>query len=588
MRLTRTTLLLLAANLACALAIWLALPGSQDPVVRGLAFPGEPSSIEIEGTSGLIRLERSGGAWQLTQPYNWPANPWEVQRLLGELALIREGDSRLVDPALPPAGAEKWRLRVKGSTGAMVEATISVHGNPGGSRTARLDGGERGLATAGEPLIKALSAPAESYRTEAVFDIPAFEVRGLGIRRLETDGKERHWGLILENHERVGRSDNEPVWHFESPADLAADAERTARAIAALSDLRVTRFLPRRESAPEKPELRLSLESASRRQVLMVWPAKDGLSEACLEDNASQPFLVEAQALARWTNPEAELRSRQPCDFEPAEVRGIVLTNLGDRRSLTLHRIDAAGATGRWEMPVLAGSTATRRLEVAVGRAQQLLRWLSGLRASEAAAPAIPGSGWHRVELEFANGKLAFELGADPSGGRILVRAPGGQPMACPSEQPLERWVSVSPDDWRTEVLARLPTGTQVARLTLVNATGKTVADSRLGADGRWVAEGEISSAQAARLAAALGVVQARGFASAGRPWTADKPEWLLTLRVTDRSAAGAAGASEATRTYRCSRAQGPSTLVMLDESDGTEFMPEPGLAEALAPWTGP
>lgn len=587
MRLTRTTLLLLAANLACAVAVWWALPGTQDAAVRGLAFPGEPNLIEIEGASGLIRLERAAGSgWQVTQPYAWPANPWEVQRLLGELALVREADARVVDPALPPAAPEKSKLRVRGAGGAMVEATVSLHGAAPGARTARLDGGDRGIATAGETLIKALSTPADAYRTEAVFDIPAFEVRTVGVRRASADGKEQHWGLILETRERVGRSESEPSWHFESPADLAADAERTPRAVAALGDLRVARFLPRRESAPEKPSLRISVESASRRQVLMVWPAKDGLSEACLEDNPSQPFLVEAQALARWENPEAELRSRQPCDFEPGEVRGIVLTDLSDRRSLTLHRIDAPGATGRWEMPVLAGSTATRRLEVAVGRAQQFLRLLSGLRAAEGTpVAAAPETGWHRVELEFANGKLVFELAA--SGRAILVRTPGNPALSCPSEQSLGRWVSVAADDWRTEILTRLPAGTQVAKLSLANAAGKTLAEARLGADGRWAAEGEINSTQAARLAGALSLVQARGFSNANRPWGSAKPEWALVLRVTDRSAAGAAGASESQRSYRCSRAEGPNTLVMVDEADGTEFVPEPGLTEALAPWIG-
>lgn len=588
MRPTRTTLLLLLANVACALVIWWAMPGSQDPTVRGLTFPTEPALIEIEGASGLIRLTRSGGGWQVTQPYVWPANPWEVQRLLGELALVREGDPRLVDPTLPAAVPGQWKLRVSAVGGKPVEATVTLHGATAGSRVARLDGGQLGIATAGEPLIKALTTAPEAYRTEAVFDIPAFEVRAVGIRRSEADGKERRWGLILESHERIGKADAESGWRFEAPLDLAADAERAPRAIASLTDLRVARFLPRRETAPEKPALRLSVESASRRQVLMVWPAKDGLSEACLEDNPGQPFLVEARALSLWENPELELRSRQPCDFDPAGVRGIVLTNLTDRRSLTLHRIDTAGATGRWEMPVLAGSTATRRLEVGVGRAQQFLRLLSGLRAVDGqAVDAAKISGWHRVELEFVSGKLSFEISGDDANGRILVRTPGGEPQACPSERPLDRWVSVAPEDWRTETLTRLPAGTQVSRLTLSDAAGKVLAEARLGADGRWAAEGEINSDQASRLASALALVQARSFSPTNRPFGSDKPDWQLTLRVNDRSAAGGAGASDATRTYRCSQSQGPNTLVMRDEGDGTEFMPEPNLADALAPWTG-
>lgn len=587
MRLTRTTLLLLLANVACALVIWWALPGTQDGAVRGLSFPTEPTLVEIEGADGAVRLERVNGSWQMTQPFAWAANPWEVQRLLGEIALAREGDSRLVDPTLPPAAQGSWKLRVTGAASATVEAVVTAHGATMGSRVARLDGGARGIATAGEPLLRALSTKAEAFRADAVFDIPSFEVRAVGIRRSVVEGKDERWGLILENRERIGKADESPSWYFESPLDAKADAERTPRAIAALCDLRVARFLPRRETPAEKPALRLSLESPARRQVLMVWPAKDGFAEACLEDNPSQPFLVEATALARWDNPEAELRSRQPCDFDPAQVRGIVLTNLTDRRSLTLHRIDNAGATGRWEMPVLAGSTATRRLEVAVGRAQQFLRLLSGLRATDGKAATAATAGWHRVELEFAAGKLTFELADDPESRRILVRAPGGEALACPSEQTLERWVSVSVDNWRTETLSRLPEGTRVARVSLADITGKPLAEARLGADGHWAAEGEINSEQAGRLANALALVQAAGFWSSKHPLAPAKPEWAVVVRVTDRAAAGAASAKETTRSYRCSRLIGPGTLVMQDESDGTEFVAEAGLAEALAPWTG-
>lgn len=587
MRLTRTTLLLLLANVACALVIWWALPGTRDSAVRGLSFPTEPTLVEIEGGEGVVRLERVNGSWQMTQPLAWAANPWEVQRLLGEIALAREGDSRLVDPTLPAAAPGKWRLKVTGAGGATAEATVTAHGATAGSRIARLDGGDRGIATAGEPLLRALSTKPEAFRADAVFDIPSFEVRAVSIRRSLPDGKDERWGLILENRERIGKADESPSWHFESPLDVEADAERAPRAIAALCDLRVAKFLPRRETAAEKPSLRLSLESPSRRQVLMVWPAKDGLSEACLEDNPSQPFLVEALALAKWDNPAAELRSRQPCDFDPSQVRGIVLTDLTDRRSLTLHRIDNAGATGRWEMPVLAGSTATRRLEVAVGRAQQFLRLLSGLRAADGKAVSAVAAEWHRVELEFASGKLTFELADDPEGRRILVRAPGGEALACPSEQTLARWVSVAVDSWRTETLSRLPEGTRVARVNLTDITGGSLADARLGADGHWAAEGEINSEQAARLANALSLVQASAFWSAKHPLASAKVEWALVVRVTDRAAAGAANAKETTRSYRCSRPIGPGTLVMQDEADGTEFVPEAGLAEALAPWTG-
>lgn len=587
MRITRTTLFLILANLACGLIIWWAMPSSQDNTFRGLTFPTQPNLIEIDGPSGHIRLERQNAGWSVTQPYTWPANPWEVQRLLGELALVREANARFIDASLPAASAEKWKVQVVADNGQSVIANVTLHGSNPGTRTLRLDGGERGIGTAGEPLLKALNSTPEAYRMDAVFDIPAFEVRAIGIRQTDANGKEQRWGLILESREKIGRTESAPAWHFEAPLDFAADVELTPRAVASLSDLHVARFLPRRTTAAEKPAMRISVEGVNRRQVLMIWPAKDGLCEACLEDNPSQPFLLEQQVLAAWENPANQLRSRQPCDFDPAGVKGITLTNKRDGRSLTLHRIDAAGATGRWEMPVLAGSTATRRLEVSVGRAQQFLRLLTALRVSDnKSTGAAPDAEWSKVELDFATGKLTYEISPDPAGGRIFIRSLNGEPQVCAIEQGVDRWISVSPQDWRTETLARLPAGTQVARVTLINAAGKTIAEARLGTDTRWAAEGEISSAQAAQLAASLSLVQAHSFSSSNLPFAKEKPVWSFSIRVTDRSAAGAAGASETTRNYRVSRAQGPNTIILLDESDGTEFVPEPTLIEALAPWS--
>lgn len=583
MRLSRTTLLLLAANLVCAGLIWRALPTSQEALERGLAFPTVPATVTIEGPSGKLRLERTEGGWLITEPFRWTANPWQVQRLLGELALVREAPRR----AAPAEAKERWTVAVTAEGGNAVSATVTAEAGPSGARGAWLDGGDRGGATGGEQLLKALALAPEDYRVDAVFTIPAFEARAISVRRARAGAEDLRWGLVLETREQVGKAEPAPAWRFEAPLNLAADAERMPRAVSALADLRVARFLPRREAAPPAPRLRVSLESSSRRQVLLAWEARDGLAEACLEDNPGQPFLVEEKSLATWLDPVAELRSRQPCDFDPAGATGITLTHLADQRTLTLHRLETPGVAGRWELPVVPGSTATRRLEVSVGRAQQFLRLLTGLRAADGQETTTPpGLAWHRVEIEFAGGKLAYELAADA--GRVLVRAPGGPALACPTDQPMERWLSVLPENWRTETIARLPAGSQVARIEILAADGKALATARLAEGGRWLAEGEINAAQASVLAERLAHVQARAFAPEAPASGARAPAWRLAVRVTDRSAAGAAGASEATRVYRCTPANGPSGPLMRDEADGTVFQPEAGLAEALAPWTAP
>jgi hypothetical protein len=580
MRLTRTTLILIVANLACALAIWRSLPGPEAAAERALTFPLAPAWVEVEGAAGKLRLERAEGGWVVTQPFRWSANRWEVQRLLGELALIREAAPAAVRP---PSG-ERWTVRAGAEAGPPVEATVLAETTAGGGRSALLDGGSRGRATGGEALIRALAQPPEAYRVDAVFSLAPFEVRALGVRLSRPGAEDRRWGMVLESRESLGRTDPAPAWRFEAPDNLAADPERTPKALAALADLRVARFLPPRAApATEKPWLRLSLEGPARREVLLAWPEKDGLCEAVLEDNPGQPFLVAAAALGPWADPLAGLRSRAPLDFDPALARGITLRHLRSGRSLTLHRME--GAEGRWEMPVVPGSTATRRLDVSLGRARQFLRLLTDLR-SDGAAAAGEGADWFRLSVEFPGGSLVHDLAIDPAAARLLVRSPAGV-AACPTDLPLARWLSVEPGDWRSEVLTRLPAGTRVARLELLGADGSAAAKAELGPDGRWLAEGDIDAEGAARLASRLAVVQAIAFPPATAPGTRGT-EWGPVLRVTDRSAAGASGSTETLRAYRLGRAAEGGATRMRDEEEGVVFVPEPSLAEALAPWTSP
>lgn len=577
MRLTRTTLILLAANAACALAIWRSLPREGAAETRGLAFPIAPAWIEVEGAAGKLRLERAEGGWLVTQPFRWPANRWEVQRLLGELALVRE----VARGAARPAGGESWTVRAAAEGGDAVEAQVIAAGPAGGARPAFLDGGPLGKGAGSEALVRALAQPAEAFRVDAVFSLAPFEIRSVGVRLSRDGAEDRRWGMVLETRESLGRADPGPSWRFEAPDNVAADAERTPRALAALADLRVARFLPARAApAAAKPWLRLSLEGSARREVLLVWAEKDGLCEAALEDNPGQPFLIPAAAAKAWADPLAELRNRSPFDVDPALVRGLTLRHLRSGRSLTLHRVE--GAEGRWEMPVVAGSTATRRLEVSLGRARQFLRLLTDLR-SEEAATVVGDADWHRLALEFPGGELVHEIAVDPAGGRLWVRTPGGPAIACPTDLPLSRWLSVEPGDWRSEILTRLPAGSRVTRLEWIGEDRSTLAKAELGPDGRWLAEGDIDAGRAARLAARLAVVQALAFRPEAEGRAA--PRWQATLRVTDRSEAGASGSMETVRTYQVGREDGPGGLRMRDQAEGAVFTPEPGLAEALAPW---
>lgn len=584
MRLTRTTLILLIANAVCAGLLWQSLPDATTVANRTLAFPIAPAWVEVESSKGTLRLERAEGGWRVTSPYRWTANPWEVQRLLGELALIRETPERTGRLAT----GERWKVRAAAEAGETIEASVLAESLPGGGQVAYLDGGKRGAATAGEPLIKALAQPAEAFRLNAVFTLAPFEIRNVGVRRILPSGEERRWGLVLEARETIGRAEPKPLWRFEAPDVVTGDPERLPKALTTLTEVRAVRFIEKRTQADTKPWLRISLESASRREVVLLWAPVEGFSEAILEDNPDQPFMMDARAVAAWSDPIVELRSRIPFDFDAAGARGLVLTQLREGRSLTLHRLEGSGADGRWEMPVVAGSTVTRRRDVSVGRAQQLLRILTGLRVGETQV-APKNLEWKRLDIDFTSGRLTYELAHEPERKLLWVRTVGGEAQACSTDLPFVRWLSLDANDWRSEVLTRLPEGSSVVGVELKAFEGdKLVAKALLGSDSRWTAEGKINDRQAALLATQLAVVQASSFKPETLTVATPEPRWLFTLRVMDQAAAGAAGIAVTERRYDVARAEGPGSLRMRDTSDGTIFIPSPNLAEALAPWTSP
>jgi hypothetical protein len=187
------------------------------------------------------------------------------------------------------------------------------------------------------------------------------------------------------------------------------------------------------------------------------------------------------------------------------------------------------------------------------------------------------------------SGRLSYELAHEPERKLLWVRTVGGEAQACSTDLPFARWLSLDANDWRSEVLTRLPEGSSVVGVELKAFEGdKLVAKALLGSDSRWTAEGKINDRQAALLATQLAVVQASSFKPETLTVATPEPRWLFALRVTDQAAAGAAGIAVTERVYHVARAEGPGSLRMRDTSDGTIFIPSPNLAEALAPWTAP
>lgn len=606
MRISRTTLVLLFANLLAFGLVWRATSGHQQAVVaQRQLFPANIAKVAIADGAERLVLEKRNGLWRVTEPFDWPANIWSVQRLLEELREISPergfaaAESKANGSSLEAYGlaTPRWTLKVTSEAGVTVEAKVGVQ--PGTRLLFMLTEDSQRILPLQDAMSAALDSKANAYRVDKIFEVADFEARAVSAR-LRGKDSESVTSLTSETRPRPGRRTLAPEWRFEAPFDALADADAAAKAVADLANLRAAKFVALSDevSGLSQPVLRLALEGNSKRQVLLVGRASaenPGLLCAKLEDNAST-FLVEARHLADWFRPREALAATRPADFEPALVTGFTISSAG--RSITLHRLDAATGEARWEIPVAPGSTATRRREADAKVVGRFLDSISQLRAvrrkgAEAGSPALPaviavnGAGpvvLHAVELEFGSEKITLGFSDDPEkgAGTRLVHVKGA-PLAAVCDVSLldNGYQNVEPQAWRNRVVAELPQGAKVSGLRLTGqADGKVLGEARLGPDGNWAGSGRLDPATARRLATALAEVKAVEFP--GRDIGAGG--WKYELRVTDQAATGATAASETFRTYLCSAPLNSRSVLLRDEADGDDFLLEPVLAEILIP----
>lgn len=604
MRISRTTVVLLLANLLAFGLVWRALSGQAPTAVsQTQLFPPNPARLALAEGPARLLLEKRPAGWRVLEPFEWPANIWSVQRLVDELRFISPEDgfdvaevtangAGLKDYGLEPA---RWTLKVTGETGAAVEVKVGVQ--PSTRRHFLLTEDGRRIVPLPDAMAAALGASAESYRVDRIFEIADFEARAVSARLREKDG-ETVTALAAEARPRVGRRVQLPEWRFETPYDAPADPDAAARAVGNLANLRAVKFSDLTDEATglSSPTLRLALEGNARRQVLLVGrpaPGQPQLLCAKLEDNAAV-FLVEARELREWLAPRAALADTRPADFDPALVTGFTVSAGG--RSITLHRLDGLGEDARWEIPVAPGSTATKRREADARLVSRFLAGLSQLRAARRppavagglTLPAVrePGAGApaQTVELEFGADRIVLGFSADPDNGAgtRLVHAKGAPLAAVCDVSFLDGGhQNVEPSAWRRRVVAALPQGARVSGLRLTaRGDGQVVGEARLGPDGNWAGSGRLDPASARRLALAFAEVRASAFP--GRDVGAGG--WRYELRVTDQAATGAGAASETIRTYLCSAPLHDRALLLRDEADDDDFLLEPALAALLAP----
>lgn len=485
--------------------------------------------ISGENLAETVQLERDGENWRITSPYEWPANPHAVSRIVTELQFLEHYTSFAVDNlgatdlSLTDYGLDSPNLTVSFQSGRgenAIETSLAIGDKTKiGQRLYVLSPDGTRVHVVPDTLANSLSLDLEQLRTNACFTIPVFEVRSLN---LQNDGP-------ANVRVRLRRENNR--WGFESPVVTRASKARTESSLSDIATLRTSEFLGAPSKQPEllttagtnNPSLRITLEGNNRRESLLLGNEID--PPAANDNSNSEPVgrkfyaqmegrdaiftVVLPQRLAsNLRNAQSELREKTILDLEDRRIDAITLSDdLG--QEVTIQKLDtndsnATGVISSWQV-IARESDGSLRTEPADADVveQELLRTLRLLRA-ESFKRDVPTDAeledWglkrprRTVMLSFqpalgttdAPESVTLLIGTNQTGDEAFAKT-GLETFVYDIDQVFLRNTPLDPLHYRERLVRELPAGARITGIDLRDLSANATDFSyQLEADETW------------------------------------------------------------------------------------------------------
>lgn len=192
----KLTILLLAANVAMLLSIWI-LERAPAPQAAASENFVDLTHLEITGKSldkpRVLKLENN--RWRIVSPIEWAANYYAVSRIRNQLEILANETSFPVSEiekhgqTIADYGLDDPVLTFRYGDGKNMRELKIGRNAPVGDRVYMLDSENERIIVADKTLAETLSSEVDLLRGQAVFDIPRFEVASFSIRLSQGDGK---------------------------------------------------------------------------------------------------------------------------------------------------------------------------------------------------------------------------------------------------------------------------------------------------------------------------------------------------------------------------------------------------------------
>lgn len=463
------------------------------------------TSLEISsGETSRVRLERANpnAPWELKAPIDWPANDFAVKRITQELEFLEtqssfpvaglaQNNQSLADYGLNPPRLSITISRPSTASGAAPEITTLKVGDTSkvGNRLYVLSPDGKTIHVVARGLADSLAVGLAELRSDALFTIPAFEVRFLGLQNAAPAPRVR----IRRDGAR---------WSFEAPIVARAGKAGSELVVGGLNRLRALAFLndvAPADSGLDKPSLRLTLEGNNRRETLLVgkpYPVDPAFKAD--PDNPAALFYASVEGrpqvfvtsipsgrnglLDTLRNPQEKLRDTRVLDFDPAAVSSVSLSAPGQPEPLVIRRAEAGG----WRIeraPAAALPADTKLVDTLLQRLSLLtaVPHVGGASPFLRDAPSeaeVENYGFNlpqrEITLQLAAPagsapppKITLQLGVDSAnGGAVQARELGKSFIYAVAPDTLADF-PVAASFYRDRVLRTLPEGTRVSSVVL-------------------------------------------------------------------------------------------------------------------------
>ncbi|MGZ0657239.1 DUF4340 domain-containing protein [Coraliomargarita sp. W4R53] len=446
-------------------------------------------------------LERKGSTWSITQPMQWSANYFAINRILNQLQFLEEDASFSVDEiektgqTLADYGLDDPLLKLVIAEGdetiSLSIGTLTEIGN----NVYLLGPDGREIFVVNRQVIDGLLVDLNDLRTREIFDIPVFEVNALG---LQIHSESTADGSSLKV--RLARSNGE--WRFEAPLAAKADPALVDNTINTLTAAKVGRFVEEEAADPilqglETPFMRVTIHGNKRRQTLIIGnldPDAKGKPEyfAKLEDNPAV-FTLLARPFDALREAQEALRERNFMNFDSKLLSAINISENG--RKIRLQKLE----TGDWQVLESKGEDEIQPHRADPAIMTRLMEDLSTLRASGFAFDAPSPSDTERlgfnkprrvITLSFAEGDPLTLTLAHPEDDNEALYAKTNQAdfIFQVERRSTLSMIPLNTSYYRNRTLDTLPAAASISALKLTNLeTGDKIFDYKLPKDNiRW------------------------------------------------------------------------------------------------------